>query len=86
MLLNHVCVCVLSHVRLFVTPWTVACLAPLTMELSRQESWSVLAFPTPGDLPYPGIAPTSPDLGCGFFTLMPPGKLLGDWRILVQGI
>ena len=81
-----VCVCVLSHVRLFVTPWTVACLAPLTMELSRQESWSVLAFPTPGDLPYPGIAPTSPALACGFFTLMPPGKLLGDWRILVQGI
>ena len=92
MLLNHlcvcvcVCVCVLSHVRLFVTPWTVACLALLFMELSRQESWSVLPFPTPGDLPDPGTEPTSPALACGFFTIVPPGKLLGDWQILVQGI
>ena len=46
---------VFSCVRLFVTPWTVACKAPLSMEFSRQEYWSGLPFPTPGDLPYPGI-------------------------------
>ena len=40
--------CVLSHVWLFVTPWTVACQAPLSMEFSRQEYWSRLPFPTPG--------------------------------------
>ena len=49
------CVCVLSHNQLFPTPWTVAHKAPLLMELSRQESWSELPFPTSGDLPDPGI-------------------------------
>ena len=42
-------------VQLFMTPWTVARLAPLSMEFSRQEYWSGLPFPTPGDLPDPGI-------------------------------
>ena len=51
------CACVLSHVWPFVTTWTVACQAPLSMELSRQEYWSGLPFPTPGDLPDPGIEP-----------------------------
>ena len=42
------CVCVLlSHVRLFATPWTVACQAPLSTEFSRQEYWSGLTFPSP---------------------------------------
>ena len=41
------CVCVLSHVRLFVTPWTIVCQGPLSMEFSRQEYWSGLPFPTP---------------------------------------
>ena len=56
-----VCVCVheqsqlLSHVQLFATPWTVAHDAPLSMEFSRQEYWSRLPFPSPGDLPNPGI-------------------------------
>ena len=45
----------LSHVRLFATPWTVACQAPLSMEFSRQEYWIRLSFPPPGDLPSPGI-------------------------------
>ena len=45
-----VCVCVPSHVRLFVTPWTVARQARLSMEFSRQEYWSGLQFPSPGDL------------------------------------
>ena len=47
----------LSHVRLFVTPWTVAYKAPLSMGFSRQEYWRGLPFPSPGDLPNPGIEP-----------------------------
>ena len=43
-----------------VTPWTVACQAPLSMGFSRQEYWSGLPFPSPGDLPNPGIEPGSP--------------------------
>ena len=53
------------------TSWTVARQAPLSMEFSRQEYWSGLSFPTPGDLPYPGIEPESlacPTLAGGFFT------------------
>ena len=56
-------VCVLSHfscVQLFVTSWTVARQAPLSMGFSRQESWSGLPSPLPGDLPDPGIEPVSP--------------------------
>ena len=45
----------LSHARLFATPWTVARQAPLSMEFSRQEYWSGLPFPSPGDLPNPGL-------------------------------
>ena len=52
----------LRHVRLFVTPWTVAHQAPPSMEFSRQEYWSGLPFPSPGDLPNPGIEPRSPTL------------------------
>ena len=52
----------LSRVRLFATPWTVAYQAPLSMRFSRQEYWSVLPFPSPGDLPDPGIKPRSPAL------------------------
>ena len=58
----------------FVTPWTVACQAPLSMGLSWQEYWSGLPFPSPGDLPDPGIETTSPALAGGFFTTVPPGK------------
>ena len=52
----------LSHVQLFAIPWTVAYQAPLSMEFSRQEYWSGLPFPSPGDLPDLGIEPTSPTL------------------------
>ena len=52
----------LSCVRLFATPWTVARQAPPSMEFSRQEYWSGLPFPSPGDLPNPGIEPRSPAL------------------------
>ena len=67
--------CMLSHVQLFANPWTVA--HPLFMELSRQECWSGLPFPPPGNLPDPGIkpmSPVSPALAGGFFTIVPPGN------------
>ena len=50
-----VCVCVISHVQLFGTPWTVAHQAPLSMEFSSQEYWSGLLFPPPGDLLTQGL-------------------------------
>ena len=59
--------CVCSVVSDFVAPWTVARQAPLSMELPRQEYWSGFPFPSPGDLPDPGIEPTSPALAGGFF-------------------
>ena len=62
---------VLSHIRLFVTPWTVAHQAPLSTEFSRQEYWSGLPFPTPGDLPKPG----SPTLEADTLTSEPPGDM-----------
>ena len=67
----------LSCVRLFETPWTVAHQAPLSMKFSRQEYWSGLPFPSPGDLPDLGIKPTSlvsPELADKFFTIVLPGK------------
>ena len=64
----------LSHVQLFVNPWTIARQAPLSMEYSRQEYWSGLTIPFPGDLPDPGIEPKSPALAGGFFTTEPPGE------------
>ena len=70
--------CVLSHIWLFVTPWTAACQAPLSMEFSKQACWSGLPFPPLGDLPDPGIEPpslASTTLAGGFLTTMPPGKL-----------
>ena len=65
----------LSRVQLFETPWTVAYQAPQSMEFSRQEYWSGLPFPPPGDLPNSEIEPESPLLAGGFFTTEPPGKL-----------
>ena len=64
----------LSHVRLFATPWTVACQAPLSMRFSRQEYWSGLPFPSPGDLSDLGIEPGSPALESDALTSEPPGK------------
>ena len=60
----------------FVTSWTVAIQAPLSMGFPRQESWSGLPFPSPGDLSDPEIKPASPALAGGFFTVVPPGKPL----------
>ena len=59
----------LSRVRLFVTPWTVAYQAPLSMGFSRQEYWSGLPFPSPRDLPNPGIEPGFPGIGGRHFNL-----------------
>ena len=64
------CVCVHSGVRLLATPWPVARQAPLSMEFPSQEYWSGLPFPTPRDLPDPGVKPeslASPALAGGFF-------------------
>ena len=75
----HVCVLsCFSHVQLFVTQWTIACQTPLSMGFSRQEYWSGLPFPPPGDLPNPGIEPVSPALEGGFFSTEPPGKPIHD--------
>ena len=66
-----------SHVQLFAMLWTVVHQAPLCMGFSRQECWSGLPFPTPEDLPNPGIEPTSltsPALADRFFMTIPPGK------------
>ena len=73
------CMCeyALSWVQLFETPWTVAHQVLLPMEFSRQEYWSGLPFPTPGDLPNPGIEPTSlvsPVLADRFFNIVPLEK------------
>ena len=64
-------VCVLSHVQLFATPWTAVPQAPLSMGFPRQEYWSGLLFPSPGDLPNPETKSMSPP---GFLTTEPPGK------------
>ena len=60
----------------FATPWTVACQALLSMGFSRQEYWSGLPFPSPGDLPDSGIEPGSPALEADALTSEPPGKPL----------
>ena len=70
-------VCMLSHVQIFVTSWTAARQAPLSKEFSRQEYWSGLPFPSPGNLPNPGIeliSPMSPVLAGRFITPEPPGN------------
>ena len=64
----------LSCVWLFVTLWTVAHQAPLSMGFSRQEYWSGLPFPSPGDLPKPRMEPSSPALAGRFYTTELPGK------------
>ena len=69
----------LSRVRVFAILWTVAHQAPPSMGLSRQEYWSGLPFPSPGDLPNPGIEPRSPALQTDALTSEPPGKLFFNY-------
>ena len=71
-----VAVYLLRCVLCLVTRWTVAHQAPLFMGFPRQEYWSELTFPSPGDLPDPEIEPLSPALAGGFFTTEPPGQTL----------
>ena len=87
-----VCMCVCVCVRTlscsvvsysFVTPWTMARQAPLSVGFPRQEYWSGLPLPNPGDLPNPGIEPmslASPAFVGRFFTTAPPGKPHMIWR------
>ena len=63
-----------SCVHLFATLWTVDCQAPLSMGFSRQEHWSELPFPSPGDLPYPGTERGSPALQADCLPSELPGK------------
>ena len=71
------CCCLVSQsCWVLATPWTVTCQAPLSMGLPRQEYWSGLPFPSPRDLPHPGIEPESPALAGGFFTTKSPAKLI----------
>ena len=58
----------------FMTPWTVACQSPLSMGFPRQEYWSGLPFPSPGDLPNPEIQPVFPALAGRSLITEPPGK------------
>ena len=65
----------LSRVRLFATPWTVAHQAPPSMGFSRQDYWSGLPFPSPGDLPAPGMEPGSLAVQADALTSEPPGNV-----------
>ena len=64
----------LSCVRIVLTPWTVACQAPPSLGFSRKEYWSGGPFPSPRDLPGPGIKTASSCIAGRFFTTEPPGK------------
>ena len=68
----------LSHVQLFATPWTVAYQAPPSMEFSRQQYSNGLPFPSPGDLPDPGIKAGSRTLQADASPSEPPGKLVRE--------
>ena len=77
----------LSHfscVQPFVTPWTVACQAPLSMGFSRQEYWSGLPCPPPGDLPDPGAETGSPALQADSLPLSHQVSPIGNKRYLIK--
>ena len=82
-------VLLLSHVRLFATPWTVALQAPASMQFPSQEYWSWLPFPPPGDLPNPGIEPASlvsPASAGGFFTTSAPWEAVYLFNIMYSWV
>ena len=68
---KSVCLSVMSY---SVTPWTIAHQASLSMEFSRQEYWSGQPFPSPGDIPFPGVEPSSPALQADSLSSESPGK------------
>ena len=73
-LFNCCCLIAKSNMTLLETPRTAARQSPLFMGFPRQEYWTGLPFPFPGDLPNPGIEPVPPTLAIRFFTTVPPGK------------
>ena len=84
-----VCVCMLSPVQVFATPWTAAHQAPLSLGLSMQEDWSRLPFPTPGNLPdweMEPKSPAAPELAGRFFTTEPSGKPLRYLTVAISSI
>ena len=84
-----VCTLSLSHVQLLVTPWTVARQAPLSPGFFRQECWSGLPYSLPGDLPHPGIEPsslTSPALAGGFLITSATREAQGCFRSALQSL
>ena len=73
----HVCVLSpFSFAPVFEIPWTVVCHAPLPMGFPRQEHWSGLLFPSPGDVPHPGTEPTSPEVQADSLPLRHQGSSL----------
>ena len=79
MYITYLCISVCyspTHVRLFVTPWTVAHQDPLSMGFSRSQYWSGWPFPSPEDLPDPGIKPSSPVLQADSLPSETPGKTM----------
>ena len=78
----------LSCVQLFATPWTIVYQAPPSMGFSRQDYWSGLLFPSPGELHNPGIEPGTPALQADALPSEPPGKpKLGAYRgILTRSV
>ena len=74
----------LSHVGLFVTPWTAASQAPPFMGFSRQEYWSGVPFPSLGDLPDSGIESRSPSLQAAALPSKQPGKPLSKVNVLIN--
>ena len=80
---------VLSRVQLFAAPWTVTHQAPLSMKFSRQEYWSGLPFPSPGDLLGPGIKPASPRSPAfteGFFTTVATWEALYNTKTMLSAL
>ena len=76
---------VLSHVQLFATSWTTVCQAPVAIGFSWHEYGCGLPFPSPGDLPGPGMKPTSPGspaLSGEFLTTEPPGKPMENGMVV----
>ena len=76
----------LSRVRLSAIPWAIVYQASLSMGFSRQEYWGGLPFPSPGDLPDPGMEPRSPTLQADALPSEPPGKPMESLKIEKQGL
>ena len=79
LLYTDICGLVAKSCPTVTAPWTVTCQAPLSMEFSRQEYWSGLPFPSPWDLPDPGIELRSPALQADALTSEPPGKIVDEY-------